>query len=1356
MHGARRQHRKSGIIAASLTLLFLLAAGGTRLFATPLGSQADSILVFDVDVLVEADTISGAHHRTVQAVVLDSPGYYRVDARVWYNSGDLQKNESFYLLVRRPDGRYEYPQDPNAGPYRVVEDVPGPPRHIWRDAGLFFFSRGKNVIEMFHYVTIARRYPQFQNGPFGDAESVYLDSLKLVRQPFIDGALSLDGKGFAHGFTVDGLPIVTPGDSFSVVARVENVGLDPQPQSTLTVKLPSDLVIWQTSQRPDTVTNGVYRWTIPPMAVQEALDIRLHVLVAPRLAPGTQRLSVVGTLEVPADANPMNNVDTLRLVTLADSLGQRPRYADLEVRILRETQTLEPALTAGDTVDYVLQVYNAGPDTAFDVYLLNRPPVRVARNQIFPAPSLDRGDSLLWVFPTLPASEFVEVRYRLPVPACDPPIDTLLINTARIFAVNDTLLSNNTAADTARVAPASYDLAAILTASADTLLQTDVGAIPALYRGNAATFVGTVRHTGGTPACETRVTFSLAGPGTIVSALPSPDLTAEHEAVWLLQGLSTGEPFEAHIVVQSLDASADTVLLGQWQVHSTFDSNAANDVDSAVVLIVEPPGAVRRADVALTLTTLGDTTVTYEGRTYAAAARGDSVAFQITLQNHGPDIADSVVVVFDAPAYTGILQTIPPAEGPDALHRRWFLPQLAVGDTLSFLVKAHIDESLPDTVRFLVARATVSSPRDSLTDNNTAIDSLYVVPSPPPKDFLADLAITLESRSDTVVSRNGRTLAAVFPGDTVQVFLRSDNLGPASADTVIIRLDIPPFATVVHSVPAAYIADASSLQWRVFDMAAGSHVEQLVSLYIDADLPDTVSFIASRASVFSSQDTLPGNNVDIDTLAVLRRSPPPGIADLAVSLETITDTSVVRNGRIYPAAGAGDLMEFHITVSNRGPEEADSSRLRFQMPDFTVLVGAEPSPMDSAAGSLQWAIDRLAVGMNAEFQVRVRLLSRVPDTVAFVTGRVEAIYPADPQPANNTAADSIAVLAAASSYADVRLDLYLRSDSFAVEAGDTIWYAHPGEAVGVRFRVTNHGGAAATGVVLQALLPPSVLREATNPEPDAQSGDTLRWNVGMLDAAGVFQAQLQIRIPDDLAPGKYLYAISAQVAAANEPEDRLLDNSAADNVIVLVAHVLPPPLIEARPPRVAVGDTVQVRVQVPVEIAAWDLWVYYANGDIDSSYADAFLRTTSPVPGMWYEVDPPFTGTRLTTDAREEPIVFELHIQDRYGYRSSARATVTVHSANALALDRNVFNPARNGRLGIRFKLSSRRVARLDLFDVSGVHITPITEGVYEPDWNTYYWDGRTSDGREVGSGVYIILLRSAEFQSWRKVIIVR
>ncbi len=107
-------------------------------------------------------------------------GHYRVRAQIWYNSGDYQKNESFFIKITDQYGQEVYPQDANGGNYKVVPDDPGPPHVNSRDAGLFYLERGQITIGLYHYYTICEDYPQFVvDGPIDGPESVEVISFVL-------------------------------------------------------------------------------------------------------------------------------------------------------------------------------------------------------------------------------------------------------------------------------------------------------------------------------------------------------------------------------------------------------------------------------------------------------------------------------------------------------------------------------------------------------------------------------------------------------------------------------------------------------------------------------------------------------------------------------------------------------------------------------------------------------------------------------------------------------------------------------------------------------------------------------------------------------------------------------------------------------------------------------------------------------------------------------------------------------------------------------------------------------------------------------------------------------------------------
>lgn len=156
-------------------------------------SAADTIEVVEPNVNAVNDIIvpaqvgvradrgeSGYVDKNAATINVEIPGKYRIFAEVWYNSGDSQLNESYYLLDRDELGQVRAPQNPNAGIYKVVPDEPGEPHTASQESGIFYLTAETHVIEVYHYAKIANIYPQFLNGPIDGPESVKILGFKLV------------------------------------------------------------------------------------------------------------------------------------------------------------------------------------------------------------------------------------------------------------------------------------------------------------------------------------------------------------------------------------------------------------------------------------------------------------------------------------------------------------------------------------------------------------------------------------------------------------------------------------------------------------------------------------------------------------------------------------------------------------------------------------------------------------------------------------------------------------------------------------------------------------------------------------------------------------------------------------------------------------------------------------------------------------------------------------------------------------------------------------------------------------------------------------------------------------------------
>ncbi len=146
----------------------------------PIVDPVDDIIIVQNSSVRADKGEAGMADLNAASFEITSAGTYKVLTEVWYNSGDDQLNESFYLKIQNSSGETKQPLNSNAGFYKVVPDDPGAPHTASRESGQFKLDPGMHSINVFHYAKIANYYPQFINGQIDGAESVHILGFKLV------------------------------------------------------------------------------------------------------------------------------------------------------------------------------------------------------------------------------------------------------------------------------------------------------------------------------------------------------------------------------------------------------------------------------------------------------------------------------------------------------------------------------------------------------------------------------------------------------------------------------------------------------------------------------------------------------------------------------------------------------------------------------------------------------------------------------------------------------------------------------------------------------------------------------------------------------------------------------------------------------------------------------------------------------------------------------------------------------------------------------------------------------------------------------------------------------------------------
>ncbi|MBN1996754.1 DUF11 domain-containing protein, partial [candidate division KSB1 bacterium] len=534
------------------------------------------------------------------------------------------------------------------------------------------------------------------------------------------------------------------------------------------------------------------------------------------------------------------------------------------------------------------------------------------------------------------------------------------------------------------------------------------------------------------------------------------------------------------------------------------------------------------------------------------------------------------------------------------------------------------------------------------------------------------------------------------------------------------------------------IFDAEWRIWAIDSLVAG----ESVTLRMTAKtLAEGVLVNYAQVTAVQPGDSDWNNNDDMVFVTVTHSGVPE--ADLSINK---TIVSLPAQPKI------GDEIHFAITVRNHS-ETTPTFYVRVfeRIPVGLEYLSHTPATADYNERTSIWNVGTILPGES----VTLTITAEITKTGRIVNcSHIENSSQPDPDYGNE---ESCAEIVVNKPSLDIGIDQTAQTDSAVIVNDDTLKYAVSGEIYKILLLVSNPSQIAAENVVVRDILPGPVKAAFIDPQPSVAGADTLEWFIPLMAAGSEFVFSFDARLYEYMPVGTNLLINTATVQAQNEQETLLDNNVSVDTVYNYVAPIKPvQPVIESNPPVVPVENTIFVRVQVPEPVKIWDLWIYLPNGQIDSTFADDYIGSHDLSPNTWYDVEPGFTENHLMTADKYDDIIFEIRTVDFYNGFGVARDTSFVKSKDHLVLDHNVFEPDKDGLLAINFRLSSRRIARLDIYDINGRLVTKVAEKVFEGGLNTHMWDGTTLDGQKVGSGVYLVTLRAGEYNQWKKFILVR
>jgi uncharacterized repeat protein (TIGR01451 family) len=552
--------------------------------------------------------------------------------------------------------------------------------------------------------------------------------------------------------------------------------------------------------------------------------------------------------------------------------------------------------------------------------------------------------------------------------------------------------------------------------------------------GGTAVYTVTVQDTGTADAANvtTILPFNPAGTLTIGAPLPAACTSSAQTVTCTEATIPAGGSVTYTVPVTLLPSGSNGENIALQGVAT------ATGVQAATTNLIVP--AFTQADVEIVKT--GPATGT----------PGGSIAYTITVTNHGPSDAQGVTWYDQT---NGNLTTITSYPcGNTGLTVTCNLGTLAAGATRTF--------TLPETVNPGVAAGTVipncasvsTGTNDTDTANNQSCINTTVGIVPPP------------TTSNITIVKSAP--ATVLEGGTIPYSVTITNTGPDPATSVVITGQLGTDLASASALPPACTVQGTAVVCQIATLAVG---ESRTYTYSATLAPSATA----GTNVVSCTSATSANGVSA-------LSAPQACAQTLVLPVPTADVSIVKDG---PAqALAGGTYSYTLKVTNSGPDDAANLVVTDPTGTFPVTVTSVPAGCQVTAGTVSCNAGTLAAGTSATFTVTLQVnAGAAPGTVIHNCGTATSSTQ-DPNIPNNTSC--------ADTYVNPPVPV---TDVDLAKTGPVT--AYPGDTISYTLSAANQGPDTATDVVLTDALDPN-LTVASLPSGCTASAGTVTCTIGTL------------------------------------------------------------------------------------------------------------------------------------------------------------------------------------------------------------------------------------------------------------------
>ncbi len=596
----------------------------------------------------------------------------------------------------------------------------------------------------------------------------------------------------------------------------------------------------------------------------------------------------------------------------------------------------------GNQILYTVLVSNSGPDTADNMTLTDAVPPEV----LAPEYSLDQGATFLpWAgslnLGTFPSGKFQPVLIR---GTLSPSASGIIFNTAVVSSDASDPDPNNNISTVDVDAAMSADVSVTKTAAPDPVTA-----------GEPILFTVTVSNLG--PSDAQSVALSDAVPSSILGAVYSTD------------GGATFLPWSGTLELGTLAAGASEIILLRGNVGSDVSDSIANTASVSSATPDPDPGN-NTSTVIIPVTESADIAVSKTAPP-TPVTPGQQITYRLLVSNLGPSDARNVVLADVAPS-------------------ELLAPEYSLDNGTTFLPWSsplNLETIEADTSAVILIRGTVSDSAAGSIVNTAVLSS--DTPDPNPDNNSSSVTVPVSAASADLSIMKTASSETVSPAETLTYTIRVSNLGPDSADAVMLTDTIPALLIdPVYSLDggATFLPWAGALSLGILAPNAAETVliRGMVSPQASGSITNT-AFVSS-----TTPDPNPDNNSSSVTVPVSAAS-----ADLSITKTASSET-----------VSPGGTITYTIRVSNLGPDSADAVMLTDTIP--ALLIDPVYS-LDGGATFLPWAgalsLGTLVASAAKTILIRGAVSSAASGSITN-TAAISSTTP-DPNPDNNSSSVEI-------------------------------------------------------------------------------------------------------------------------------------------------------------------------------------------------------------------------------------------------------------------------------------------------------------------------------------------------------------